>query len=278
MKNKISIIVPTYNLSNYIVDCLKSISNQSFQNWECIIVNDGSTDNSELIIKNYIKHNPRFIYIYQENQGVSSARNNGVLNSCGKYILPLDGDDIIQPNYLEKCFELFEKNEHLRLIYTKGVFFDGSVSEWNLPNYCYETLLKFNILPNTSMYLKDDFLRVGGYRLNMNKGLEDWDFWIALLSIYPDNCVHRIDEFLFNYRILQNSRSNQLSARSNLLSMKNMVLENNISIYIEKYGDLHEKVISFENLKKRNEKLPIKIILKVLDLAHSIKSKIFNLC
>ncbi len=273
MKNKISVIVPTYNLNNYIVDCLNSISNQSFQNWECIIVNDGSSDNSEVTIKNYIKNDSRFIYIYQDNQGVSSARNKGVLHSNGKYILPLDGDDILLPGFLEQCYDLFEKNDHLRLIYTKGVFFDGVVSEWKLPNYSYSTLLNYNILPNTSMFYKDDYLRVGGYRINMKFGFEDWDFWIALLSIYPDNSVFRIDEVLFKYRILENSRSSHLENIDNLSKMTNRILQNNFEIYSGKFGDLHEKVVSFENLKKRQDKWPVKLILKFLDLAFVIRLK-----
>lgn len=278
MNCEISIIVPTYNLSNYIVDCLLSISNQSFQDWECIIVNDGSTDNSESIIKKYIKDDPRFVYIYQENQGVSAARNFGVLNSKGKFILPLDGDDIIVSSFLEKCYKLFENNLELKLVYTQGVLFDGIVSEWHLPDYSYRTLLKFNILPNTSMYLKDDFLRVGGYRANMNMGFEDWDFWITLLYNYPDSCVCRVDELLFKYRILNNSRSIQMTKDSNLSAMANRVLVNNIDIYIEKYGNLHEKIISYKNLKERNEKLLITIILRVMDLVHIVKSKFSKLC
>jgi hypothetical protein len=187
--------------------------------------------------------------------------------------LPIDGDDQILPNFLIVCYELFEKNEHLRLVYTKGIFFDGKVCEWDLPYYEYFTLLKYNILPNTSMYLRDDFLRVGGYRTNMNLGLEDWDFWIALLSTYPDSSVFRVNDILFKYRILSNSRSSNLDKSNNLTKMTLRILKNNFDIYSDNFGNLHEKVIRFDNLNKRHEKFPVKLILKFLDFAFLLKQK-----
>ena len=77
----VSIIIPCYNLSQYLPETLDSVLAQTYQSWECIIINDGSIDNTEKITKLYVDKDKRFKYIYQNNQGVSSARNNGIRNS-----------------------------------------------------------------------------------------------------------------------------------------------------------------------------------------------------
>lgn len=99
---KFSIIVPVYNTKDYIKKCLDSIFNQTYSNYEVIIVNDGSPDNSESIIKKYIKDKKKFKLYNKENGGLSDARNFGVLKSKGDYILFLDSDDYIDESLLEE--------------------------------------------------------------------------------------------------------------------------------------------------------------------------------
>lgn len=106
IKNKISIIVPIYNVDKYLKQCLESIKNQSYTNFEVIMVNDGSTDNSGKICEEYTKDS-RFILINQKNQGLSEARNTGLKNISGEYILFVDSDDWIESNCLaEGIFEI----------------------------------------------------------------------------------------------------------------------------------------------------------------------------
>lgn len=97
----ISIIIPVYNVENYLAECLKSIQSQTYNNIEVILVNDGSTDNSKMICERYCKEDRRFHLLNQENQGQSVARNMGVAASTGEFIAFVDSDDIILPNYLE---------------------------------------------------------------------------------------------------------------------------------------------------------------------------------
>ena len=97
----ISVIIPVYNVENYLEECLKSIQSQTYTNIEVILVNDGSTDKSKLICERYCKEDRRFHLLNQENQGLSAARNNGVAASTGEFIAFVDSDDIILPNYLE---------------------------------------------------------------------------------------------------------------------------------------------------------------------------------
>ena len=97
----ISVIIPVYNVENYLEECLKSVQTQTYTNIEVILVNDGSTDKSKLICERYCKEDRRFQLLNQENQGLSAARNNGVASSTGEFIAFVDSDDIILPNYLE---------------------------------------------------------------------------------------------------------------------------------------------------------------------------------
>ena len=97
----ISVIIPVYNVENYLEECLKSVQTQTYTNIEVLLVNDGSTDKSKLICERYCKEDRRFQLLNQENQGLSAARNNGVAASTGEFIAFVDSDDIILPNYLE---------------------------------------------------------------------------------------------------------------------------------------------------------------------------------
>ena len=101
----ISIIIPVYNVENYLEECLNSVQNQTYTNIEVILVNDGSTDNSKRICERYCQEDSRFHLLNQENQGQSVARNTGVAASTGEFIAFVDSDDIILPNYLETLMQ-----------------------------------------------------------------------------------------------------------------------------------------------------------------------------
>lgn len=98
---ELSIIIPVYNVADYIEQCLDSVSKQTYKKWECILVNDGSTDWSGHICDNYAKFDSRFSVIHQDNKGVSAARNAGIKQSKGKYIAFIDPDDFITINYFD---------------------------------------------------------------------------------------------------------------------------------------------------------------------------------
>lgn len=102
MESKISIIVPIYNTEKYLERLLDSISKQTYVNFEVLLINDGSTDKSEVICKKWKENDCRFIYFYQPNQGVSVARNLGLEKATGEFIAFLDSDDVIDSNYIEE--------------------------------------------------------------------------------------------------------------------------------------------------------------------------------
>ncbi len=123
MKTVVSVIVTCYNNAQYLDEALESVIAQTFSKWECVIVNDGSTDNTEEVSRKWVIKDERFKYIYQENRGVSNARNLGISQAEGEFILPLDADDKLSSNYIESCLnEMVLKN--LTVAYGKAVFLE----------------------------------------------------------------------------------------------------------------------------------------------------------
>ena len=111
MKKHISIIIPCYNQAHFLDQALQSVLNQTYLNWECLLINDGSTDETEIISNKWIKKDSRFKYFYKENGGLSSARNFGLDNAEGDCIVFLDSDDCIEKNKLEASLNLMIKDD-----------------------------------------------------------------------------------------------------------------------------------------------------------------------
>lgn len=110
-KDLISIIVPIYNVSPYLQLCLESIEKQTYSHFEVLLINDGSRDNSKDICLEYAERDYRFKYIEQQNAGLSAARNTGILNAKGEFLTFIDGDDLIESNYLEELYYTSLKND-----------------------------------------------------------------------------------------------------------------------------------------------------------------------
>ncbi|MFT4668557.1 MAG: glycosyltransferase involved in cell wall biosynthesis [Flavobacteriaceae bacterium] len=182
MKAIVSIVVPSYNQAQFLDEALTSVFNQSYSNWECIIVNDGSKDNVEEVANQWTVKDARFRYYSQKNQGVSSARNLGVENAEGIYILPLDADDKISLKYLELAVEAFEKDASLKLVYCQAEKFGDESGLWKLAPYSLKGLTKENMIFCSAIYHKMSWKELGGYDTQMKSGLEDWEFWIHLLK------------------------------------------------------------------------------------------------
>ena len=118
----VAIIVPCYNQGQYLGECLDSVLAQTDQEWVCIVVDDGSTDETAVVAKEYCLKSDKIHYHYQENAGLPATRNKGIALTDSKYILPLDADDMLEPNYLEVVLGLFEENPDIKIAYTNCRF------------------------------------------------------------------------------------------------------------------------------------------------------------
>ena len=207
--SKVSIIIPSYNAAKYLTETINSVKQQTFTNWECILINDGSSDNSDIIALESIKDDERFKYIFQENTGVCIARNNAIRATVGEYILCLDADDLISENFLEETVKLLDSNPNLSIATSVVKFFGRSSGILNVVSYDLATVLAENQLVITSLFRRTDFDKVGGFNSNMKEGFEDWDFWISILK--NGGTVQCASEATFFYRLLNVSRNSGIS-------------------------------------------------------------------
>lgn len=127
MSDLVSVIIPCYNQAKFLPEALNSVLDQTYKNWECIMVNDGSLDNSEQIAKAYCDKDVRFKYIKKENGGLSSARNSGLKVAKGKWIQFLDADDYIASEKLQHSIDAIEKDKALSLVVTNYKMFVDNV-------------------------------------------------------------------------------------------------------------------------------------------------------
>ena len=153
---KVSVIIPIYNQEKYLRECLETVLLQNLQEIEVICVNDGSTDESLSILKEYAKRDDRIVVVSQENKGVSAARNVGIEIAKGEYISFIDSDDWVAPNFIEKLYETAVKNnadisacgiircrKHYKiplLVYDKSVVtanYNKKLELADIPTYCY---------------------------------------------------------------------------------------------------------------------------------------------
>jgi glycosyltransferase involved in cell wall biosynthesis len=186
---KVSVIIPCFNQGNYLNDCLYSIYNQTYRNWQCIIVNDGSTDNTEKVANVWCNKDSRFVLVNKENGGLSSARNEGIKLAEGDYIQFLDSDDVISELKFERSLDLVGIDDYI-VVSNFSLFEDKNKNNF-LPPYCHLTQDKlcfdeilnnwdilFTIPIHCGLFPKRIFKDI---KFNENlRAKEDWLFWIQI--------------------------------------------------------------------------------------------------
>lgn len=265
----VSIIVPCYNQAQYLDESLQSVLGQTYINWECIIVNDGSPDHTEEIAKKWVEKDNRFVYLFQENWGICGARNFGIAHSTGVYILALDADDKIAMEYISFCINEFFNDKSLSLVYTNAAFFQEKEGFWKLADFNFRNFLLHNCIYCSAIFKREDFLKIGGYDGEMKYGLEDWEFWINLLSLYPTPKVKKIEYLGFFYRIKVKSRNTVLfedaekeAQMMSVICKKHYLLyERNFGNYIKVIGNSNNNAKEF-NYKLKSEKFVIDVFCK----------------
>jgi len=263
--NKVSVVVPCYNQAQYLDEALQSVLNQSFTNWECIIVNDGSTDNTEAVSNKWIKKDSRFKYIYQENGGLSSARNSGIKKAESEFVLPLDADDKIGENYLELAYQAFQEHKDLKVVYCEAKKFGGSNELWKLPEFSLYNLSRKNMIFCSSLFRKKDWEEVGGFDVNMIHGWEDWEFWISMLK--NGGLVKKIESVQFYYRVKDVSMLKAMDAQKTKETEEYLSVKH-ADFFVKQLGSFNALLRETERVKKnydeklKSEKFVINMFLK----------------
>ncbi|MGD1151726.1 MAG: glycosyltransferase [Syntrophales bacterium] len=199
---KISVIIPCFNQGLCLDEAVDSVLAQTFQDFEILVVDDGSTDPETVrMLKDYAR--PKTRVIHTDNQGLSMARNNGIREAQGAYILPLDADDKIGNGYLADAVRILDRYPDIGIVYCEASYFGIKGGRWDLPEYSLDKILNHNVIFCTALFRRADWEAVGGYNVNMVYGWEDWDFWLSLIQ--RGRKVYRVPKIHFYYRLREAS-------------------------------------------------------------------------
>lgn len=245
----VSIIVPCYNQAQYLDESLQSIAGQSYADWECFIVNDGSLDETESVAQKWVEKDPRFIYVHKENGGVSSARNLGISQAKSEYILTLDADDTYEATFLEKAVAVLINNSEIGIVSSWGRYFNSKkqLQVFQSTATSVKDFLFHNGVNNGSnLFRKACWEQVGGYDENPENGYEDWEFYLRVCALGWK--VQIIEEVLFYYR--QNNSSRSAGMNKKHKETQKYIYIKNKEIYCAHYEEVIDRFLNVADLEK----------------------------
>lgn len=230
---KISVIMPVYNAEKFLAEAIESISNQTFTDFELIIVNDGSKDNSLNIINDYKNKDSRIKLLDQENTGIVGALNNALKISSGKFIVRMDADDISEKERFEKQVIFLEKeNAYLCGTWARIIDENGILLENKKMNYPKKTWLKnkFYLLRENPFIHPSVMFKREVYDLNKDKNgnlyknykhIEDYELWTRIVPKYKSI---NLQEYLLKYRVHSNQITKKFNFNMKLKGVKIRIL------------------------------------------------------
>lgn len=222
----VSIVMPAYNASKTIGDSIKSIQAQTVKEWELIVIDDGSTDNTSLVVAEYSLKDTRIKFIRNEkNNGVSYTRNRAVELAKGEWIAFLDSDDVWEPKKLEKQLALTKVEPNMVICYTASSFMNECGKPYNYimeaeERLTYKLLLRKNLISCSSVMIKSSVMKK--LKMPSDKMHEDYFTWLKVVKHY--GVAHGINEPLLIYRVSSNSKSgNRVNSAKMLYNTYNAI-------------------------------------------------------
>ncbi len=246
-KPLVSIVIPCYNHGAYIQEAIDSIATDKIlYPVEIIIVDDGSSDSATLSKLEALQAVGYQVF-FQKNGGPASARNTGVANAKGQYILPLDADNKISPDYINKAMPIL-LNKDVDIVYARPIFF-GDLSQkkrqYKVRKFDDLDIVTGNFADACAVYKREVWEKNGGYDTAIPfYGFEDWEFWINAAS--NGFKFHLLDEELFYYRIINNSVITGYSNEDKIKLNKQYIIKKHSDFYLE-------KIIRLSYIKERYE-------------------------
>ena len=188
---KVSVIIPTYNRANYVGEAIESVLAQTYQDYEIIVVDDGSTDNTREVVQ---KYSDRMKYLYQDNRGEPGGRNTGILVSQGEYLVFLDSDDLLMPTKLEEQVAFLDSNPEIGVVYSDTYLCDETgrllglqsdiVSHRLQSGNIFEELLRGGFIPINSAMVRRACLDDVGLFDEARPMSPDWELWLRVAQRY----------------------------------------------------------------------------------------------
>lgn len=261
----VSVVTSCFNDGKYIRETVDSVAASSYKNVEHIIIDDGSTDQTTKETLLQLQQEGYKVY-FQENRGVCAARNFGVGKAIGKYLLFVDADDLISKTFIEEAVYKIEEDPQVIHVSCNYELFGKTNRKIIPPRFTREILLCRNIFVISSLIKKVDFIKVGGFRENMKKGLEDWDLWLSFAEI--NGTFIQLPEVHFYYRIKKISRNSKI--KQDHVELRRILWENHKQLFSQYFfnplGTFEYLLIS----ESKEYKLGLKILTPVRFLAKKL--------
>jgi glycosyltransferase involved in cell wall biosynthesis len=259
----VSIIIPCFNDGQFLLEAIQSAEKCSAHRYEIVVVNDGSTDFTTLKILSDIEQRGHRV-LHQANRGLARARNQGIFAGSGRYILALDADNRIRPNYLARGIEILDGNADIDVVYGDAEYFGDKTGRNRVPEFNLRRLLEWNYIDACAVFRKSAWERCGGYDENMpSQGFEDWDLWCRI-ALSGGNFYH-VDEMLFDYRVRKDSMSARMATPERVAAIMHHIRAKQIEIRIEDYLKAHQSWDAFIEVFKNR---PIKTLISFLIRAY----------
>lgn len=271
MENKyfFSIIIPVYNVEKFLKTCIESVLNQTYKNYEIILIDDGSTDCSGKICDLYKKKNNKIKVFHNKNQGASLCRNIGIDNSIGKYILFLDSDDYIREDCLEKCKSIIEQKQSEIVMFgynkvdignnlifsqppksSKDYYYDNEICDYLLPKMLYEKNKKkyIHLGFNRMCVISKKLINENRWKFESERNVISEDVYSLLLLYINAKSISIIYDCLYNYRFTPNSIStkyNENALNLNINMYKMLKKNKKIKSKYEIMGNIEKKILTY---------------------------------
>lgn len=233
----VTVFIPVYNSESYIKDCLDSICNQTYQNLEILLVDDGSTDSSAEIIRQYDDNRIRFIQ-NERNMGIPTTRNVGLKEARGEYIAIMDSDDIAEPMRIERQVQYLENNKDIDVVGSYYIQFGGCFDKkvkarFTSPDDIKAMLLFYNPIANPSVTMRKSTLERYGLTYHLDFFVaQDYQLWSQIIKV---GNISIMPEYLLRYRFGHENIS-KISNRDKLTKRKNLI------------DSIHKDLISYFNI------------------------------
>ncbi|MDO5509958.1 MAG: glycosyltransferase [Weeksellaceae bacterium] len=223
---QVSVIIPCHNSAAYIEETLQSVYNQSHTAIQIIAVDDASTDKTLQILES---HSAQISIIsLTRNHGVSQARTLGAQKASGTYLLFLDSDDTLHPQYLQKAVNILQHQPEVSVVHSRAQYFGAKNREWKLPDFHMQDFLLSNSVFMPAVIRKSAYDQTTGFDPQLTM-FEDWELFIQIAR--NGGQFHKIDEILFNYR----KREDQSSITDHAARHPQEISDNYLHIYLKHY-------------------------------------------
>ena len=223
-----SFVVTCHNLGAYLDETLDSLFAQTVQDFEVIVVNDGSTDGATCRLLAELAR-PRTRVVHGERRGLPGARNVGVRHALGRYLCMVDADDVLEPTYLERSVQVLESRPDLAFASHWLRAFGDEAWAWTPTDCGFPALLQANTLNGAALMRREMFDRVGGFDETMVDGCEDWEFWIRVVDAGFTGVI--VPEFLFRYRRRSDSMSRAMHAVPGMPALHRQLVERHPDVF-----------------------------------------------